>query len=81
MLRELRSKLYPFCVFPLSFNLKGTEGGMKEAEKCAPFVPRGVTVVVPRRFPSLLMKSRLSVFLLTVFAPATVMMTNAFWPI
>ena len=81
MLRELRSKVYPFSVFPLSFSLKGTEGGMNEAEKCAPPVPRGVTAAVPRRLPSLFIKSRLRALLLIFFAPAMVMMTKAFLPI
>lgn len=51
---------------------------MKEDVKWALLVPRGVTAAVPRRLPFLLMKSRLSPFLLILFDPAIVTITKAF---
>ena len=49
---ERRSNLYPFFVLPFSFSVNGTEGGWKEAVKCAPLVLPGDTIADPRDFPS-----------------------------
>ena len=60
---------------PFSFSVNGTEGGLKEAVKCAPLVLPGDTTADPRGFPSSLNNSSVSVLLLIFSFPATVKMT------
>ena len=81
VLWELRSKSKFPLVLPLSYSLKETVGVGKEAEKCAPPLPAGLTVAVRRTFPSVPRILRLRDPACTLSVSLIIKMTCAVFPV
>ena len=81
MFGESRSKLKFFLVLPCSFNLNGTVGVEKDAEKWAPLFPTEWTELTFKTLLSLLRIPSFNDVPRILFAALTIKMTWAEWPV